>query len=121
MFDHIIYKFKNKIFLICWLDCELNGKYQYKKKEHNQHSSMFSVKITFILFKCHGSADNVNDFYLFYFAIKNIMITKNPVVKCQNFAMNHESRPVNPNPEVPCETSQIQHVFFIWQSLKSNS
>ena len=43
MFDHVICKFKNKIFLICWFDCEQNGKYQYKKKEHNQHSSMFKM------------------------------------------------------------------------------
>ena len=26
-----------------WLDCEQYGKKQYKKKEHNQHTSMFKV------------------------------------------------------------------------------
>ena len=28
-----------------WLDCEQYGKNRYKKKEHNQHSSIFSVRI----------------------------------------------------------------------------
>ena len=49
---------------ISWLDCGQCGKNQYKKKEHNQHSSVFSVKITLILFKCHRSIDNSNNFYL---------------------------------------------------------
>ena len=30
-------------FKISWLDCEQYGKNQYKKKEHNQHSSAFKV------------------------------------------------------------------------------
>ena len=51
---------------IIWLDCEPYGNNQYKKKEHNQHSSVFKEfknnnslaklrKITFILFECHRS------------------------------------------------------------------
>ena len=28
---------------ICWLNCEQNGKNQYNKKEHNQHSCVFKV------------------------------------------------------------------------------
>ena len=32
-------------FKYSWLDCEQYGKNRYKKKEHNQHSSVFSVRI----------------------------------------------------------------------------
>ena len=36
-------------FNISWLDCEQYGKNQYKKKEHNQHSSV----LPFIMSKFH--------------------------------------------------------------------
>ena len=42
-----------------WTKC---GKNQYKKKEHNQHSSLLSIGITFALLKCHRSIDNFNNF-----------------------------------------------------------
>ena len=32
-----------RFFKISWLDCGQNGKNQYKKKERNQHSSVFKV------------------------------------------------------------------------------
>ena len=38
---NVFQKFKNKVFLIIWVDCKPHGKNQYKKKEHNQHSSVF--------------------------------------------------------------------------------
>ena len=40
-FDHVFWKPKIKFSEIIWLDCEPYEKNQYKKKEHNQHSSMF--------------------------------------------------------------------------------
>ena len=63
---------------IIWLDCEPYGNNQYKKKEHNQHSSVFKEfksnnslaklrKLTFILFKFHISIDKSIDFYFFLF------------------------------------------------------
>ena len=58
---------------------------------------MFSVKITFILFKCHRSIDNSNDFS-FYLVMKRIMISKNSVVKIQNLVVNHNSRTLKSNP-----------------------
>ena len=36
----------------------------------------------------------------FYLVVKGIMITKNSVVKIQNLAVHHESRPVKWNPEM---------------------
>ena len=53
-------------FKISWLDCEIYANNQYKKR--NMITIVFSVqsvKITFILFKCHRSIDNSIDFYLF--------------------------------------------------------
>ena len=61
---------------IIWLDCEPYGNNQYKKKEHNQHSSVFKEfksnnslaklrKLTFILFEFHISIDKSIDFYFF--------------------------------------------------------
>ena len=38
LFDYVFRKFENKII---WLDCEPYGNNQYKKKEYNQHSSVF--------------------------------------------------------------------------------
>ena len=32
-----------RFFKISWFDCDQYGKNQYKKKEHNQHSSVFKV------------------------------------------------------------------------------
>ena len=32
-----------RFFKISWLDCEQYGKNHYKKKEHNQHNSVFTV------------------------------------------------------------------------------
>ena len=54
---------------------EQYGKNQYRKKEHNQHSSVFKVLCVFI----------------FYLVVKRLVIKKDSVMK--NLAMNHESRP----------------------------
>ena len=32
-----------RFFQTSWLDCEQYGQNQYKKKEHNEHSSVFNV------------------------------------------------------------------------------
>ena len=72
------------------------------QKKVTQGSAKFSVqivKITFILLKCHISIYNSNDFYLFI-VVKKLMITKNSVVKIQNLAVNHKSRPAKSNPAV---------------------
>ena len=69
-------------------------------EEKVAQSTKFSVqrvKITFILFKCHRSIDNSNHFYLF---VKRLMKRKNPVVKFQDFTVNHESQPVKSNPKL---------------------
>ena len=60
-----------RIFKISWLDCGHCGKSQYKKKEHNKQFIVQSVKITFILFKCHRSIDNSSDIYLFILSGKS--------------------------------------------------
>ena len=57
--------FENReFFKINWLDCEQYGKNHYKKKEHNQHSSVLKlsynlpvkdsliIPLTFILLSC---------------------------------------------------------------------
>ena len=68
---------------------------KYKKKEHNQRSSVFKVLryylICFILFKCHRFIDKSNDFS-FYLVVKRLTTTKNSVVKIQNRAWitNHD-------------------------------
>ena len=66
--------------------------------------------MTFLLFKCHGSTDNSNDFYMikendFY------MIKENSVIKIQNL-MNHESRPVKSNPVIINSQSNYFHKFI---------
>ena len=50
-----------------------------KRKRSTNNSSIFKV------LRCHRSIDNSIDFYLF------ILLWKDPVVKIQNLAMNHES------------------------------
>ena len=75
---YVFQKFKNKSFLNSriQLDFEPYGKNKYKKKEHNQHSSMnkefknndpwqIFIKITFILLECHRSIDKSIDFNFF--------------------------------------------------------
>ena len=57
-----------------------------KRKRSTNNSSVFK------LLRRHRSIDNSIDFYLF------IMSWKDPVVKIQNLAMNHESRPIKLNP-----------------------
>ena len=41
------------------------------------------------------------------------MITKNSVVKIQNFAMNHESRPVKSNPDIAIIDFTSQLLFDV--------
>ena len=49
---------------------------------------------TFTLFKYHRCTDNSKWFLSFYFAVKELLITKNSVVKIQNLVVNLQSRPV---------------------------
>ena len=74
----LIRNLRVRFFQISWLNYEQYGKKQCKKKEHNQQCSE-SVKITFILFKCHRSSDNSN--YSMHLVVKRLMITKSLVVK----------------------------------------
>ena len=55
-----------------------------KKKEHNQHCSVFNVL----------SRSIANSIDFFYLVTKRLMITKNSVVKIRNLVVNHKSRPV---------------------------
>ena len=52
-----------RFFKISGPDWEQVGNNTRKKKEQNQHHSVLSVKVTFILFKCNIYIDNSNDFY----------------------------------------------------------
>ena len=54
-----------RFFKLSWLDCEQYGKNQNEEKEHNQHSSVFSVQIIFILLKFYRFIDKSNDCYPF--------------------------------------------------------
>ena len=49
-FDHLfvvavvaVANSRKRFFRISWLSCEQYGKNKYKKKKHNQHSSVFTV------------------------------------------------------------------------------
>ena len=48
-----------------------------------------------MLFKCHRSINNSNDFD---FVVKRITIKKNSVVNVKNPVVNYQSRPVKWNP-----------------------
>ena len=70
-FRNLRIKFDLIVSNIIWLDCEPYG-IQSKRKEYNQHSSVFKQsslanlrKITFILFESHISNDKYIDFYFF--------------------------------------------------------
>ena len=52
---------------------------------------------TFTLFKYHRCTDNSKWFLSFFFAVKELLITKNSVVKIQNLVVNPQSRPVKSN------------------------
>ena len=69
-----------------------------KLKELDYIFQKFENKIR-VLSKCHRSTDNFIDFYLFIMSWR-LMITKNLVVKIQNFFVNHESRPLKSKPDI---------------------
>ena len=68
-----------------------------KRKTKFIKASVWSVKITFLLLKYHRFIDYSNAF-CFFLVVKRLMITKNSVVKIQNFVVNHETWPVKSNP-----------------------
>ena len=59
---------------------------EYKKKEHNQHSSVFKVLRQLLFYLNVTSIYNSSDFCL---VVKRLVITKNSVVKIQNLVVNH--------------------------------
>ena len=62
------------------------GMNEYKKKEHNQHSSVFKVLRQLLFYLNVTSIYNSSDFCL---VVKRLVITKNSVVKIQNLVVNH--------------------------------
>ena len=76
-----------RFFKISWLDCEQYGKNQHKKKEHNEHGSVFKLFDNF--HNCLNVTGPLINPIIFIFL--RLMITKNSVVKIQNLFVNHES------------------------------
>ena len=68
--------------------------------------SVQNVELTLILSKCQRS--NFIDFLSFYFVMKRLMITKNSVVKIQNFILNQKSRPIKLNHVAICSFDAMQ-------------
>ena len=107
-------------FKISWLDCEQYGTNQCKKR-----NTINIVQCS----KCWLPYDlNVTDPLMipfnifFYLVMKRLMITKNPLVKIKNFAVNHKSSPVKLNPAlwilITNMVYTIDHVWHLFRILK---
>ena len=90
--------------LLHYLVC--NGKNQYKKKKHNQHitSVQSGSKQWSLVYLCEKNLTLFNFIsplitvrwyllFIFFFAVKRLMIIKNSVVEIQNFIVNQKSQP----------------------------
>ena len=80
-----------RFFIISWLDCEQHGKNQYRKKEHNQHGSVFKALRQLSYFVNVTDPLIIPMILIFLSCHEKLMITKNLIMNVQNFIVNQES------------------------------
>ena len=76
---------------ISCLNCGQCGENQYRKKEHNQHGSVFKALRQLSYFVNVTDPLIISMILIFLSCHEKLMITKNSIMNVQNFTVNQES------------------------------